>query len=125
MAPAMPSWSEQRYCLICESSKVSRSTRAKRALLPPMSATRARGDERLFGMIPPLVTLFLIGGELAGCGSLPMKTGEGWFCGVEMGGMVSVVKVREGLPAGDYRDPGWYKQPQGAPGPQRTKCRRA
>ena len=27
--------------------------------------------------------------------------------------MFTVVKVREGLAAGDYRDPGWYKHPPG------------
>ncbi|MDO9286103.1 MAG: hypothetical protein Q7U26_14475, partial [Aquabacterium sp.] len=29
------------------------------------------------------------------------------------GGMFSVLKVREGLAAGDYRDPGWYSHPAG------------
>jgi hypothetical protein len=28
-----------------------------------------------------------------------------------MGGMFTVVKVREGLARNDYRDPGWYKHP--------------
>jgi hypothetical protein len=32
---------------------------------------------------------------------------------MEMGGMFTVVKVREGLAAGDYKDPGWYQRPQG------------
>jgi hypothetical protein len=30
-----------------------------------------------------------------------------------MGGMFTVLKVREGLARGDYKDPGWYKHPQG------------
>jgi hypothetical protein len=30
-----------------------------------------------------------------------------------MGGMFSVVKVREGLSATDYADPGWYEHPEG------------
>ena len=30
-----------------------------------------------------------------------------------MGGMFTVVKVREGLAAGDYKDPGHYKHPAG------------
>jgi hypothetical protein len=30
-----------------------------------------------------------------------------------MGGMFTVVKVREGLAANDYKDPGWYKFPKG------------
>jgi hypothetical protein len=45
--------------------------------------------------------------------TLPMMTGEGPFGPVEMGGMFTVVKIREDLAAGDYRDPGWYKHPPG------------
>jgi hypothetical protein len=30
-----------------------------------------------------------------------------------MGGMFSVVKVRDDLARGDYRDPGWYAHPGG------------
>ena len=45
--------------------------------------------------------------------TLPMMTGFAQFGPVEMGGMFSVVKVREGLAAGDYKDPGWYSHPPG------------
>jgi hypothetical protein len=45
--------------------------------------------------------------------TLPMMTGFGQFGPMEMGGMFTVLKVREGLAAGDYRDPGWYHHPQG------------
>lgn len=45
--------------------------------------------------------------------TLPMMTGFGQFGAVEMGGMFSVVKVREGLASGDYKDPGWFKHPEG------------
>jgi FtsP/CotA-like multicopper oxidase with cupredoxin domain len=45
--------------------------------------------------------------------TLPMMTGFGQFGPLEMGGMFSVVKVREGLAANDYKDPGWYKHPAG------------
>ena len=45
--------------------------------------------------------------------TLPMMTGTGPFGPIEMGGMFTVVKVREGLAHGDYRDPGWYKHPPG------------
>jgi hypothetical protein len=45
--------------------------------------------------------------------TLPMMTGTGQFGGIEMGGMFTVVKVREGLAPGDYRDPGWYNHPAG------------
>jgi manganese oxidase len=45
--------------------------------------------------------------------TLPMMSGQGPFGPIEMGGMFTVVKVREGLARGDYRDPGWYKHPPG------------
>jgi hypothetical protein len=45
--------------------------------------------------------------------TLPMMTGFGQFGPLEMGGMFSVVKVREGLAATDYKDPGWFKHPAG------------
>jgi hypothetical protein len=45
--------------------------------------------------------------------TLPMMTGFGQFGPLEMGGMFSVVKVREGLDRNDYKDPGWYKHPAG------------
>ena len=45
--------------------------------------------------------------------TLPMMTGAGPFGPIEMGGMFSVVKVREGLARNDYQDPGWYKHSPG------------
>jgi hypothetical protein len=42
-----------------------------------------------------------------------MMTGTGPFGPLEMGGMFTVVKVREGLARNDYKDPGWYQHPQG------------
>ncbi|SDG23507.1 multicopper oxidase family protein [Bosea robiniae] len=45
--------------------------------------------------------------------TLPMMTGFAQFGPVEMGGMFSVVKVREGLAKTDYKDPGWFKHPEG------------
>ena len=45
--------------------------------------------------------------------TVPMMTGFAQFGPVEMGGMFSIVKVREGLAANDYNDPGWYKHPPG------------
>jgi FtsP/CotA-like multicopper oxidase with cupredoxin domain len=45
--------------------------------------------------------------------TLPMMTGTGPFGPLEMGGMFSVVKVRDDVKAGDYKDPGPYKHPQG------------
>jgi hypothetical protein len=42
-----------------------------------------------------------------------MMTGTGPFGPIEMGGMFTVMKVREDLAPGDYGDPGWYKHPRG------------
>ncbi|OIJ43819.1 multicopper oxidase family protein [Massilia timonae] len=46
--------------------------------------------------------------------TLPMMSGDGPFGNLEMGGMFTVLKVREGLQRGDYRDPGWYSHPAGS-----------
>jgi manganese oxidase len=45
--------------------------------------------------------------------TLPMMTGSGQFGPIEMGGMFTVVKIREGLAHDDYSDPGAYRHPQG------------
>ena len=45
--------------------------------------------------------------------TLPMMTGEGQFGPIEMGGMFTVLKVRENQATGDYTDPGWYDYPEG------------
>ena len=46
--------------------------------------------------------------------TLPMMTGRGPFGAIGMGGMFSVVKVRDDVRPGDYRDPGWFRHPQGS-----------
>ncbi len=43
--------------------------------------------------------------------TLPMMTGDGPFGPIEMGGMFTVVKIREGITS--YEDPGWYDHPEG------------
>jgi hypothetical protein len=43
----------------------------------------------------------------------PMMGGKGPFGGLEMGGMFTTVKVRRDQKRGDYKDPGWFKHPQG------------
>jgi hypothetical protein len=43
----------------------------------------------------------------------PMMTGRGPYGPIEMGGMFTTLKVRRDLAPGDYRDPGWYRQPPG------------
>jgi len=62
--------------------------------------------------------------------TLPMMTGFGQFGPIEMGGMFTVMKIRERLAANDYKDPGNYSHPPGtvayevasssAPRPQRS-----
>ncbi|PLP96534.1 multicopper oxidase family protein [Cupriavidus pauculus] len=63
--------------------------------------------------------------------TLPMMSGQGPFGPIEMGGMFTTLKVRAGLAANDYRDPGWYRHPKGtvafeytepvAPAPRRAR----
>jgi hypothetical protein len=38
--------------------------------------------------------------------TLPMMTGFGQFRPIEMGGIFTVMKIREGLAANEYKDPG-------------------
>ena len=44
--------------------------------------------------------------------TLPMMMGEGLYGNIEMGGMFTVLKVRDGIET--YQDPGWYQQPEGS-----------
>ena len=45
--------------------------------------------------------------------TLPMMTGTGPFGAVGMGGMFTVVKVRDNVAPGDFKDPGWFAHPKG------------
>ena len=45
--------------------------------------------------------------------TVPMMTGDGPHGSVEMGGMFTILKVREDQKPGDYSDPGWYEHPNG------------
>jgi hypothetical protein len=45
--------------------------------------------------------------------SLAMKGGDGQFDYISMGGMFTVLKVRDEVPA-DNADPGWYQYPAGS-----------
>ena len=44
--------------------------------------------------------------------TVAMMTGVGPYGNLEMGGMFTVLKVRDGLAPGDFRDPGWYAAPK-------------
>jgi manganese oxidase len=50
--------------------------------------------------------------------TIPMMMGTGPFGNLEMGGMFTILKVRDGITT--YDDPGWYKQPAGT-APTRIK----
>ena len=45
--------------------------------------------------------------------TLPMAMGKGPFGNIGMGGMFTLIKVRDDLKPGDYQDPGWYQHPEG------------
>jgi manganese oxidase len=45
--------------------------------------------------------------------TLPMMTGDGPFGPIEMGGMFTLMKIRDELPKGYDVDPGWYSYPPG------------
>ena len=45
--------------------------------------------------------------------TLPMMTGFGQFGPIEMGGMFTLMKIRDGIAPNDYKDPGSYKHPNG------------
>lgn len=45
--------------------------------------------------------------------SQPMRGFPGAHDTIDMGGMMTVLKVRDDVEPGDYSDPGWYEQPSG------------
>jgi len=89
--------------------------------VPTMIGVDHRGlTNRLISLIPDYMTMGERGmadmGEMEmplPDNTLPMMSGQGPFGPIEMGGMFTVVKVREGLAPGDYKDPGWYRHPAG------------
>jgi hypothetical protein len=89
--------------------------------VPTMIGVDHRGvAEKILRLVPDYMVMGERGmadmGEMAmplPDNTLPMMTGAGPFGPLEMGGMFTVVKVREGLARSDYRDPGWYQHPQG------------
>ena len=81
---------------------MKRTTAAIRRIAPGYMPMGASGMGEMGSMEMPLPE-----------NTLPMMTGYAQFGPVEMGGMFTVVKVRPGLAATDYSDPGWYKHPEG------------
>jgi len=75
-------------------------------------------DKKVRTLLPGYMTMGTDGmGNMAEMGmpvpknSIPMVGGEGPFGTIDMGGMFTVLKVRDGINA--YEDPGWYQHPQG------------
>jgi FtsP/CotA-like multicopper oxidase with cupredoxin domain len=89
--------------------------------LPNMIGVDQRGvAERITRLIPDYMVMGEKGMAEMGTmemplpdNTLPMMTGTGPFGAMEMGGMFSVVKVRDDQPHGSYQDPGWYRHPTG------------
>jgi manganese oxidase len=76
-------------------------------------------DRRVRGLLPGYMSMGQAGmGEMGKMGmpapknSIPMAGGDGPFDYITMGGMFSIVKVREGITS--YEDPGWYQNPPGS-----------
>jgi hypothetical protein len=89
--------------------------------VPTMLGVEARGvAERITKLVPDYMHMGDKGmHEMAEMemplpdNTLPMMTGSGPFGAIGMGGMFSVLKVRDDVKPGDYRDPGWYRHPAG------------
>jgi hypothetical protein len=75
-------------------------------------------DEKVRPLLPAYMTMGHTGmGEMATMqmpvpkNSIPMRGGAGPFGTIDMGGMLTVLKVRQDLAS--YDDPGWYVHPPG------------
>jgi manganese oxidase len=71
-------------------------------LVPDYMAMSERGMHDMTEMAMPLPD-----------NTAPMMTGTGPYGEIGMGGMFTVLKVRKEQPPGNFKDPGWYKQPTG------------
>ena len=88
--------------------------------VPTMIGVDHRGlADKIKKLVPDYMVMGDTGGSMGEMemplpdNTLPMMSGKGPFGAMEMGGMFSVIKVREGLARNDYKDPGWYRHPQG------------
>lgn len=88
--------------------------------IPNLIGMSAKGlDQRVRPLLPGYMTMGETGmGEMGDMhmavphNSIPMKSANGPFGNVGMGGMFTILKVREGLTDRDA-DPGWYENPEG------------
>ena len=53
------------------------------------------------------------GGHQGPANTTAMMVGKGQFGNMEMGGMFTVIKVRDNIAPDDFSDPGWYHHPNG------------
>ena len=88
--------------------------------VPNMIGVDQRGVlEKITKLVPDYMVMGDTGGSMGEMemplpdNTLPMMAGTGPFGPIEMGGMFTTVKIREGLARNDYKDPGWYKHPAG------------
>jgi FtsP/CotA-like multicopper oxidase with cupredoxin domain len=85
--------------------------------VPNMIGVKQTGvEEKIRAVLPGYMAMGEAGmGNMMEMGrpknTLPMMTGTGPFGPIEMGGMFTVLKVREGITS--YADPGWYQYPAG------------
>ncbi len=85
--------------------------------LPNMIGVRpGAADAKVGSVLPGTMAMGRTGmGDMMEMGrprnTLPMMAGAGPFGPIEMGGMFTLLKVREGITS--YDDPGWYAQPPG------------
>ncbi|HXN55827.1 MAG TPA: copper oxidase [Myxococcales bacterium] len=85
--------------------------------VPNLTGVDQKGvEEKVQGLLPGYMAMGQTGtGDMMEMGrprnTLSMMTGHGQFGSIDMGGMFTVVKVREGITS--YADPGPYKNPPG------------
>jgi FtsP/CotA-like multicopper oxidase with cupredoxin domain len=87
--------------------------------MPNLLGVRQDGvDAKVRRLLPGYMSMGSTGmGEMAGMNMggpknwVPMMAGEGPHGPIAMGGMFTLVKIRDGLTS--YEDPGWYKPPPG------------
>ena len=85
--------------------------------VPNLLAVKTTGlEEKVSSIVPGTMLMGQTGmGEMMDMGaprnSIPMMGGAGPFGRIDMGGMFTVLKVRDGITS--YEDPGWYEHPNG------------
>jgi hypothetical protein len=88
----------------------------------PLGADQKKAERRIRRLLPGYMAMGEKGmaehqvhtdmGHMKGPkNTLPMMMGKGPFGNIEMGGMFTVLKVRDGIQS--YDDPGWYQHPEG------------